>query len=411
MFGKIVKNTFWLSTSQIIARGLGFFYFIFLARFLGVADFGIYSFTIAFVYNFIPVADFGIERLVLRDISREPEKTTYFLKRLLPLRMILAAIAYFLLVILALVFGQTGKQILYLAIFGLALFPYSFSFLLISFLNSREEMKFLAASNIFLILFTGVTGALLVILKFPLTILFFVYPLANFLLAGWFWLNSKELNLPLGGVIDLVFWKKCLSQSWAFATILILAVFYLRLSVVMLNLIKGSVATGLYNSAFKFVEATILIPQSLTLALFPLSSKLIISDKAKLKKIYLKALLILVLLSVPLMFVFLFAPQLLVKTTYGSNYLGAVPVFMILGLSFVFFFPNALAGNIIQNSDKFKRFLPWAVANFLVALILCLILIPRYSIVGAAWAVVGGEIFGLIINNWFVFRILKGKND
>jgi len=407
MFGKIVKNTFWLSTSQIIARGLGFFYFIFLARFLGVADFGIYSFTIAFVYNFIPVADFGIERLVLRDISREPEKTTYFLKRLLPLRMILAAIAYFLLVILALVFGQTGKQILYLAIFGLALFPYSFSFLLISFLNSREEMKFLAASNIFLILFTGVTGALLVILKFPLTILFFVYPLANFLLAGWFWLNSKELNLPLGGVIDLVFWKKCLSQSWAFATILILAVFYLRLSVVMLNLIKGSVATGLYNSAFKFVEATILIPQSLTLALFPLSSKLIISDKAKLKKIYLKALLILVLLSVPLMFVFLFAPQLLVKTIYGSNYLGAVPVFMILGLSFVFFFPNALAGNIIQNSDKFKRFLPWAVANFLVALILCLILIPRYSIVGAAWAVVGGEIFGLIINNWFVFRILK----
>ena len=407
MFGKIVKNTFWLSTSQIIARGLGFFYFIFLARFLGVADFGIYSFTIAFVYNFIPVADFGIERLVLRDISREPEKTTYFLKRLLPLRMILAAIAYFLLVILALVFGQTGKQILYLAIFGLALFPYSFSFLLISFLNSREEMKFLAASNIFLILFTGVTGALLVILKFPLTILFFVYPLANFLLAGWFWLNSKELNLPLGGVIDLVFWKKCLSQSWAFATILILAVFYLRLSVVMLNLIKGSVATGLYNSAFKFVEATILIPQSLTLALFPLSSKLIISDKAKLKKIYLKALLILVLLSVPLMFVFLFAPQLLVKTTYGSNYLGAVPVFMILGLSFVFFFPNALAGNIIQNSDKFKRFLPWAVANFLVALLLCLILIPRYSIVGAAWAVVGGEIFGLIINNWFVFRILK----
>jgi len=407
MFGKIVKNTFWLSTSQIIARGLGFFYFIFLARFLGVADFGIYSFTIAFVYNFIPVADFGIDRLVLRDMAREPEKTTYFLKRLLPLRMILAAIAYFLLVILALVFGQTGKQILYLAIFGLALFPYSFSFLLISFLNSREEMKFLAASNIFLILFTGVTGALLVILKFPLTILFFVYPLANFLLAGWFWLNSKELNLPLGGVIDLVFWKKCLSQSWAFATILILAVFYLRLSVVMLNLIKGSVATGLYNSAFKFVEATILIPQSLTLALFPLSSKLIISDKAKLKKIYLKALLILVLLSVPLMFVFLFAPQLLVKTTYGSNYLGAVPVFMILGLSFVFFFPNALAGNIIQNSDKFKRFLPWAVANFLVALILCLILIPRYSIVGAAWAVVGGEIFGLIINNWFVWKILR----
>jgi len=407
MFGKIVKNTFWLSVSQIIARGIGFFYFIFLARFLGVADFGVYSFTIAFVYNFIPVADFGIDRLVLRDMAREPEKTTYFLRRLLPLRIILAAVAYILLIFFALVFGQSGKQILYLAIFGLALFPFSFSFLLISFLNSREEMKFLAGSNIFLILFTGVVGTFLVILKFPLTVLFFVYPMANFLLAGWFWLNSKKLNLPLGWVIDWVFWKKSLSQSWAFATILILAVFYLRLSVIMLNLIKGSIATGLYNSAFKFVEAAILIPQSLTLALFPLSSKLIISDKTKLKKIYLKALVILFLLSIPITLIFLFAPQLLVKTVYGSNYLGAVPVFMILGLSFVFFFSNALAGNIIQNSDKFKRFLPWAVANFLVALILCLILIPRYSIVGAAWAVIGGEIFGLVINNWFVWKILR----
>ena len=407
MFGKIVKNTFWLSVSQIIARGIGFFYFIFLARFLGVADFGVYSFTIAFVYNFIPVADFGIDRLVLRDMAREPEKTTYFLRRLLPLRIILAAVAYILLIFFALVFGQSGKQILYLAIFGLALFPFSFSFLLISFLNSREEMKFLAGSNIFLILFTGVVGTFLVILKFPLTVLFFVYPMANFLLAGWFWLNSKKLNLPLGWVIDWVFWKKSLSQSWAFATILILAVFYLRLSVIMLNLIKGSIATGLYNSAFKFVEAAILIPQSLTLALFPLSSKLIISDKTKLKKIYLKALVILFLLSIPITLIFLFAPQLLVKTVYGSNYLGAVPVFMILGLSFVFFFPNGLAGNIIQNSDKFKRFLPWAVANFLVALLLCLILIPRYSIVGAAWAVIGGEIFGLVINNWFVWKILR----
>jgi hypothetical protein len=34
-------------------------------------------------------------------------------------------------------------------------------------------------------------------------------------------------------------------------------------------------------------------------------------------------------------------------------------------------------------------------------------LIPRFSILGAAWAVVGGEVAGLIINNWFVWQILK----
>jgi len=66
-----------------------------------------------------------------------------------------------------------------------------------------------------------------------------------------------------------------------------------------------------------------------------------------------------------------------------------------------------LPGNIIQNSDRFKKFLPWSVFNFLIKLVLCLILIPRFSIIGAAWAVVGGEVAGVLINNLFVWRILK----
>jgi len=55
--------------------------------------------------------------------------------------------------------------------------------------------------------------------------------------------------------------------------------------------------------------------------------------------------------------------------------------------------------------------LPFLFVNLILEIVLCLILIPKYSIMGAAWAVVGGEIFGLFINNLFVWKILKGKND
>ena len=78
-----------------------------------------------------------------------------------------------------------------------------------------------------------------------------------------------------------------------------------------------------------------------------------------------------------------------------------------MGAGLILFFINALPGNIIQNSDRFKKFLPWSVFNFLIKLVLCLILIPRFSIIGAAWAVVGGEVAGVLINNLFVWRILK----
>jgi len=76
-----------------------------------------------------------------------------------------------------------------------------------------------------------------------------------------FLLRAKSWGLPLGWVIDRKFFYKALSQSWAFAVLLILAVFYLRISVILVGLIKGDYYTGLYSSAFKFIEAVILIPQ------------------------------------------------------------------------------------------------------------------------------------------------------
>lgn len=412
MIKKIAKNTILLSVSQVISRGIGFLYFIFLARALGVASFGVYTFTIAFAYNFVPVADFGIERVVLRDIAREPVKASYYFCRLMPLRLCLAVVAYLLIFVLAIILGRSGREIAYLAIFGLALIPYNLAFLVASFLNAREKMEYLAIANLWIITATAVLGTIFIWLKMGIIFIFLGYPLANLVLAIWFLGRANKLGLRSvsAWVVDKTFCLKILKDSWAFAVLLILAVFYLRLSLIMVNLLQGPVATGLYSSAFKFIEAGILIPQALALALFPLSSKLISSDKNKLKGIYLKGLGVLLLLSSVFVLVFTVFPEVLIKTAYGIGYLPGLPAFKILGLAFVFFFLNVLPGNIIQSSDRFKKFLPWAAANFLVLLILCVVLIPKYSIVGAAWAVMGGEIFGLIINNFFVFKILKSAN-
>jgi len=409
VIAKIAKNTIFLSSANIVGRLIGFFYFLFLARFLGVASFGIYNFTLAFVYNFVPVADFGLERLVLRDISRNPEKISYYLSRLLPLRLLLSLVAYILILVLAMVLGQSWIQISYLAIFGLFIFPYSFTYLLTSFLNAQEKMKYMALAVVMGQSLVFLLGVVFVLLKFPLAIIFLAGVGGQMLVALFFLLKAKSWGLSLGWVIDKKFFQKALAQSWAFAFLLILSVFYLRLSLLMVGFLKGDYATGLYGSAFKFIEAMVLIPQSLALALFPLSSRLFLEDKKRLLKIYQKGLGILFLFSLPFALVLGFSPQLIIRLAYGVDYLSAASVMAILGISAILFFLNSLPGNIIQNSPKFKRFLPWAVLNSLLALLFCLFLIPRFGIIGAAWAVIGGEIVGLIINNIFVLKLLKSK--
>src|SRR4030042_2492559 len=242
----------------------------------------------------------------------------------------------------------------------------------------------LGQSSVFII------GITFVLLKLPLSIIFLAGFLASSIVALIFLLKAKAWGLSLGWVIDKKFFRKALSQSWAFAVLLILAVFYLRISLLLVGLIKGDYFTGLYSSAFKFVEAAILIPQSLALALFPLSAKLLLKDKEQLEKIYQKALLVLFLFSLPFVAVLGWLPNLIIRLAYGQAYLSAAPVMPLLGASLILFFLNALPGNIIQNSPKFKKFLPWAVLNFIITLVLCLILIPKYSIVGAALGVIGG---------------------
>lgn len=407
MIRKVARNTIFLSASQIIGRAIGFFYFIFLARVLAVETFGAYTFTLGFVYNFLPVANFGLERLILRDLPRKPGKTQFYFSRLVPLKILLSIGAYGLALFLGFILGQPSRQIIYFAIFGLLIIPRTLIFLIVNFQAAKEKMEYMAISNILIIALSAILGVLFVFLGFSISWILLAYFLANCLVCVGFLARLSAWNLKLEWVVDKKFWFKVLSQSWVFAAMLILAVLYLRLSLVLVGFLQGPYLTGIYGSAFKFAEAGILIPQSLALALFPLSSKLFVSNKRKLKEIYKKGLGVLLLGGLVVGVVMFFGSKYIIPLIYGDQYAGAIPVFSVLGLAMTLFFMNVLPSNIILNSPQVKRFLPWAFLNFLIAGALGLALIPKYSIIGAAWMVVGGEMAGLIINNLFVWKILK----
>jgi len=221
---------------------------------------------------------------------------------------------------------------------------------------------------------------------------------------------AKKLGLVFKIDFDFNFWRKIIKESWVFALIMIMAVFYLRASVILVNWFKGAYFTGLYSSAFKFIEASILIPQSFALALFPQTARLLESDKKKLTKSYLKSLGVILIFSLFFAFLFFFLAPMIIKVFYGSAYFEAIPVMRVLGSAAIFFFLNTLPGNVIQNSDKVKKFLFFAFLNLVLTAVFGIILIPRYSIIGAAWAVLLAEIAGFFINNSFVWKILHGSN-
>ena len=410
MKNKIFKNTLFLSCANLGARIIGFFYFIFLARILGVEKLGHYSFATALVYNFYPVADFGIERLILRDVSRDKKKASEYFQKIIPLRTGLAIVSIILVSLLGVIVSKNRQDVTNILLFSFCLVPWTFNQLVAGIGNGLERMEVQSLAIVSMSLLTAIFGGFVAFSGGSVPQILLAALFSNSLVSILMINQSKSLGLKFAVKIDFIFIKKILGQSWIFALIMIMAVFYLRASVVMVNFFKGAYYTGLYSSVFKFIEASILIPQSLALALFPQMARLLEKDKQKLLKNYLASLLIILFMSMPFFVIFYFFPQMVIRVAYDERYLGAIPSARILAISFFLFFLNTLPGNVIQSSRKIKIFLPFAFLNLLAMFGFCFYLIPKYSIEGAAWAVLLAEVFGLVINNFFVFRILSEKN-
>ena len=223
---KVIKNTVFLSSANLFARAVGFFYFVFLGRVLGVENFGHYNFALALVYNFYPVADFGVERLILRDLSKDQRKAQDYFQKILPLRFSLALVSVFLVSLLGLVLSKNNFDRLNIFVFSLCLLPWTFNQLIAGIANAFEKMEIQSLAVVGMSLLTAILGGTVAFLGGSVTQILLAAFLANFLVSLVMIRLAGKIGLKFKIEIDKNFWKKALSESWVFATIMILAVFY-----------------------------------------------------------------------------------------------------------------------------------------------------------------------------------------
>lgn len=403
---RIAKNGLFLVFGQVVGRTIGFAYFIFLARSLTVENFGIYAWVLGFVYNFLPVADLGIERYILKNLPRHLDKAGEYFRDLLGLKIALAGLTFLLTVCLGLTLGLSGEKLISLVIFSLTFLPSNIIHLISSFQNAKEEVGTGIVANLFFSALGALMGAGAVVLGLSVTWLFVSYLAAQAITTLGIIIRAKKLGLPLAPRFN----KKTISLVWQecrfFAVLVIMGNFYLRIPLVTIGQTMGDYWAGIYGSVSKFLEAGVLIPQAISLAVAPTFSRLLIQDKKQLKKIYRQISLGVVLLSLVPLVIFLLGGDFFINLVYGERYLPAVPALKILGLVFPWLFFNFLAANIIENSKKVKKFVPWAVGHFVFVFLLAIALSFRFGILGGAVSLLIGEIVRLILNQRFVNKIL-----
>ena len=379
----IFKNTFWLAVAEAITRFLKLILIIYVARILGATDYGKFTFALAFVSLFAIFSDLGVSQITTRELSREKEKEKEF-PAILSLKFLLSLGTLALILIGS--FFITPDPIIRGVIWILAIYIIvsGFSGIIFAFFQARQQMEYQAWTKI-LEAFLETAAGFFVILNFPsVQNLSFSYLFAGLvaLISILLFFHFKVYHLCFSW--DKSIWQRFLSMSWPLALAGVFGAIYSQIDSIMMGYWGQITQTGWYNAAHKIIGVTLIPMALISQSFFPALSIAFKESKEKLQRIWNYQIEIMILLAVPLVMGGIALAPRIIDFIYDPGYFPSILAFQILivmaGISFL----CGPFSQILVVSNQQKKLFFVTLAGAVINVILNLILIPRYSLYGAA---------------------------
>ncbi len=396
----IVKNTFWLALAEGITRFLKLLLIIYVARILGATEYGRFTFALAFVSLFAIFSDFGISTITTREIARDREKEKEF-SSVLSLKLVLSIGTLFLICIGSFFITPDPVIRAIIWILGIYIIVSSFSSIIYAFFQARQKMEYEAWAKILQAI--TVTGAGFFVLynfrsvqNLSLSYLFASLVALTFILL-LFHLKVYQLRLSFNKNV----WRNILRLSWPLALAGAMGSICANTDSIMMGYWGQITETGWYNASQRIV-AVALIPASLIASsFFPALSKFLGESKQKLQKSWDYFMEIMIFLSIPLVIGGIALAPKIIDLVYDPSYFPSILIFQILiivGGIVILSIPFNYA--LVVSNQQRKTF--WIVLfGAILNVVLNLILIPEYSLYGAAMASLTAGLLMLFL--FFIF--------
>lgn len=402
---KILRQTSWLFSAQLLGRVIGFFYTIFLARNFSVADFGLYSAALAYFSLVSAIADFGFNRYLIREVARDHLKSSTLLANISLLRITFTAaiFAVFSLAIYSLDPDKLRVCLTQLAI--LAVLPQSIALTADAIFVAREKLQFSAISLIVLNISTTLLGVWFVSSGFGPIGGVSALLLGQIIYVGILVILLHRHHISFLSVVNSQILKTIIKGSLPYGLLGILGLLYFRIDLLLLTYLQGNFAAGIYGAAYKFLEAIIFVPSSLATALFPVLARLHDRDHQSIKRLYFQSLKLMFVAGLAIMAGYILVLPTIIKLVL-PNYLPAIEVLKILAFTIPFMFIHVPGAQVLLSTDRYlKQILLLSLGTLSFNIVLNLLLIPKYGFIGAAWITVASEALSFLV----FFLLLRVK--
>jgi len=390
-----------LNISSLINKVLHFGLFLILINYFKPEEYAVYTLAWTQVGLLLPLLDFGTTSYGLVHITDSIEKKV---KELFSLRFYLSLITFTLTIILAILFRYPANILVPIILVSFVIFANMFSgtYLILTSVRQKSYLASIVSMifQIFLIIFL-ILGILLT--KNLMAVFIITFVLYNFYSLLNFFLVKKEVG-SLSLKINLKQWLMIIKKSFVFLLISLLAGFYSKVDVLILNFIKGKEAVGIYSAGYRFLDALMFVVTSYNVSSMPMFSKFAKEKKGNIFKNKIKKDVLLVsIIGLPIALGFFFLGPVILPLLFKSAYFQSIQVLRII----IFALPLILLTSVFLNSIYALNRAKTVIYIFLFQLIfnitLNYLLIPRYSYFASAYITLAGEILNVLL----LFVILR----
>jgi O-antigen/teichoic acid export membrane protein len=404
------KNAFWLAFGNIGGRLVRGAIIIYAARVLGAAGWGIFSYGITLVAFLTVFIDIGIDAILTREAAKvkgDLERRVRIISTALYIKLTLLALGVATVLFIAPHLAPLPGLVRLLPLMAAILVFDTLRNFSFAVMRSKERMEYEAMLYIFTNLSIVASGILFLHL-WP-TPASFTLSYATGTLLGLIATTTllwREFIGAFSNFSKSLVWE-ILRAAWPFAISAVLSLLMLNTDVLVIGWFRSAEDVGLYSAAVRIIQLLYIFGGVAALSSLPIFSRFYEEDRARIRPALERILKFGFAFSLPAALGGIVAGPRLIYLFFGGAYSGATLSFQILLLTLAFNFLASILANVVFVHDKQRSLTVYMAIGGILNLTLDFLFIPRFGIVGSAFATLIAQ---LVADSylWFIaWRIVR----
>lgn len=414
---RVFYNTVVQVVGKILTTLILFAALYLLTRYLGVSGYGDYTVITTYLGFFGIILDMGLYLIIMREVSQGMDAGK-LVGNLIVLKLILATFILPLAFLISFLLPYSMLLRFGILIGSLFILFVTLNQIVVAIFGANLRMDLATLSDIFgrLIFLGGIYFC--IYLKLGLLAIIWTTVISHLVILSISFLFSRKFTkIKLGFDWNLL--KRIIKETLPLSFAVVFGLIYWRIDTIFLSIFKTSKEVGIYGAPYKLIDILSSFPMFFAASIFPIISKLVGKDLERIKSILSRSIEFLLIFALPMTVGILFLAVPIMEFIVGPDYASAytisflkkpvTPAFVLQILIFAtaLFFIEELLRYSIVAFGKQNKIAIITLGAVLFNVVANLIVIPKYSYLGAALVTVFTSLLTFSMAFYFLNQYAK----